>query len=278
MKSQILKSNNTFKNMNIAFHTILVLLTFFPFYFMIISSVKTNEQILHQYFLPVIPFHFENYLQAFGKVIHYLYNSVFICTLTAIGVGIISCISAYVFAKFKFPGKNALFTLLLTFMMIPQVLTLIPSFVLIANLHLTNNYFGCILPYIAFGQITFVFILRTYIEQIPKDLFDAANIDGASHLSIFKNVIFPLAKPILIALMLMNFLANWNDFIWPLLVIPAEEMKTITVGLYSFTDTQQTLYGPLFAGFVIASIPLVILFSINMNYFIKGVTAGAIKA
>jgi len=162
-------------------------------------------------------------------------------------------------------------------MMIPGVLTLIPSFVLIAKMKLINTHWGLILPYIAFGQITFVFILRSFIERIPRDLFEAARIDGASHAKVFRHVVMPLAKPILISLMLMNFLANWNDFIWPLLVVPKEKMKTVTVGLYAFTDVQQVQYGLMFAGFVIASIPLIILFSINMNYFIKGVTAGAIK-
>jgi ABC-type glycerol-3-phosphate transport system permease component len=274
---EIMKAR-VWKRANLLFHAVLILLTFFPFYFLLISSVKSNKQILEQYFLPVLPFHFENYVKAFEKVIFYLGNSIFVCTTTAVGVAIISCISAYIFARFEFPGKNALFTILLAFMMIPGVLTLIPSFVLIARMKLINTHWGLILPYIAFGQITFVFILRSFIERIPKDLFEAARIDGASHAKVFRHIVMPLAKPILISLMLMNFLANWNDFIWPLLVVPKEKMKTVTVGLYAFTDVQQVQYGLMFAGFVIASIPLIILFSINMNYFIKGVTAGAIKA
>ena len=277
MKNQILK-NKAARGLNIFLQTILIAFTFFPFYFMLISSVKTNDQILNQYFLPVVPFHFENYVKAFEKVIHYLYNSMIICTVSTIGVAVLSCITAYIFARFVFPMKNTLFTILMAFMMIPSVLTLIPSYVLIAKLHLMNNLFGCILPYISCGQIQFIFILRTYIEQVPKDLFDAANIDGASHASVFVNIVFPLAKPILISLMLINFLNNWNDFIWPMLVLSKEKIKTVTVGLYAFTDAQQVQYGLMFAGFVIASAPLIVLFSLNMNYFIKGMTAGAIKA
>lgn len=277
MMNQLIK-NKAARGANIFLQIILVITTFLPFYFMLISSVKTNDQILNQYFLPVVPFHFDNYVKAFEKVIHYLYNSMIICIVSTIGVAVIACITAYIFARFVFPMKNTLFTILMAFMMIPSVLTLIPSYVLIAKLHLMNNLFGCILPYITSGQIQFIFILKTYIEQIPKDLFDAANIDGASHPSVFVNIVFPLSKPMLISLMLLNFLNNWNDFVWPMLVLSGEKIKTVTVGLYAFTDAQQVQYGPMFAGFVIASIPLLVLFSLNMNYFIKGMTAGAIKA
>lgn len=276
--SDLARKTKTPAVVNILVNALLVSISFFPFYFMIISSVKTNKQILQSYFLPVLPFHFENFTQAFEKVIYYLYNSVFVCSLAMLGVVILSSLSAYIYAKFEFPGKNVLFMVLLSFMMIPGVLTLIPSFVLVAKLKLINNHWGLILPYISFGQITFTLILRTFIEQIPGDLFDAAKIDGASHPRVFMNIVFPLSKPILISLMLMNFLGNWNDFIWPLLVNSKESMKTVTVGLYAFTGVQQIEYGILFAGFVIASIPMIVLFSSNMKYFVKGVTAGSIKA
>ena len=162
--------------------------------------------------------------------------------------------------------------------MIPSILTLIPQFVLIVNLKLIGTFWATILPYIAYGQIMFIFILKTFIEGIPKELFDSVKIDGANDVKAFFHIVLPLAKPIITSLALMNFLANWNDFIWPLLVLKGDNMKTITVGLYSFTDAQQIQYGTMFAGFVIAALPLVLLFSINMKYFIQGVTSGAIKA
>lgn len=263
---------------NVAVQLALIFSTFFPFYFMLISSVKNNVQISQSYFLPVLPLQLENYGLAFQKVITYLYNSTLICTVSALGVAAVSCLTSYVFARFEFPGKNGLFNLLLAFLMIPGVLSLIPSFALIARMNLTNRYWGCILPYIAFGQITFVFILRTFIEQIPRDLFDAATIDGATHPMVFRYIVLPLSRPILFSLVLMNFLANWNDFIWPLLVLPREKMKTVTVGLYAFTDVQQIQYGLMFAGFVIAAVPLILLFALNMNAFVRGATSGAIKA
>ena len=261
----------------IAILSVCFFFTFFPFYFMIISSFKSNAQILRDYFLPSFPLILENYVKAFKKVIYYLLNSSLVSGGTAAGVAVLSSLSSYVFAKFIFPGKNFLFLLLLSFIMIPGVLTLIPSFVLVAKMNLVNNYLGCIFPYIAHGQITFILILRAYIEQIPQDLFDSAKIDGASHPKIFIQIVFPLTKPIMFSLLLLNILSSWNDFIWPLLVLSKENMKTVTVGLYAFTDVQQVQYGLMFAGFIIASIPLIILFSLNMRYFIKGVTAGAVK-
>lgn len=262
---------------NICFQIILVFLIYLPFYFMIISSFKTNDQILRNYFVLTFPLQFENYFRAFGKVMYYMLNSVIISGGTVVGVIILSCLAAYTFARFEFPGKKLLFILMLSFMMIPTVLTLIPQFVLIVGLGLNNTYFAAIFPYIAGGQIVFIFILRTFIEDIPKDLFDSAKIDGASDIRMFFHIVLPLAKPIIFSLALMNLLTTWNDFVWPLMVLPHEEMKTITVGLYSFMGEQSIRYGQLFAGFIIASIPFIILFALNMNSFIRGMTSGAIK-
>jgi len=263
---------------NVAFHLCSLLLLFFPIYFMIISSLKTNPQILESFFLPVYPIHFENYLFAFNKVISYIGNSVFISGATVIGVVALSSVNSYVFACFNFPGKNMLFTYLLMFMMIPGVLTLIPMFTLVVDMGLINTPWGCILPYISFGQIIFTFVMRSFVEQIPKDLFDSARIDGANHFTVFFSIVLPLSLHVIIAMSLMSFLSTWNDFIWPLLVLSREEIKTVTVGLYSFTDVQQVQYGLMFAGFVLASLPLVVLFNINMRFFVIGITSGAIKA
>jgi ABC-type glycerol-3-phosphate transport system permease component len=263
---------------NIGIQLVIAFFTFFPFYFMFVSSLKSNNQILERYFGVMTPFHLENYVRAASRVSYYMLNSLIICGVTVVGVILLSCVSAFVFARYEFPGKKALFMIILGFLMMPGILTLIPQFVLVVRLHLNGTYWAAILPYIAFGQIIAIFILRSFIEGIPKDLFDSATIDGARPAVSFRHIVIPLAKPIITSLALMNFLANWNDFIWPLLVLSREKTKTITVGLYAFTDVQQIQYGVLFAGFIIASVPLIILFSLNMRFFIRGMTAGAIKA
>ncbi len=261
----------------IAIHALILLLTYFPIYFMIISSFKNNDQISSNYFLVTFPLHFENYTAAFLKVVRYLGNSVIVSGAAVIGVMIFGCMAAYVFARYDFPGKNSIYMFIISFLMIPSVLTLVPQFVLVNNLGLNNTYWSCILPYIATGQIMFIVILRTFIGEIPSDLFDAAKIDGAGNLRIFVKVVFPLSKQIIVSLLLINFLGTWNDFVWPQLTLTKDALKTVTVGLYAFTDAQQIQYGYMFAGFVVASVPLVILFSANMKSFVSGITVGAVK-
>jgi len=119
--------------------------------------------------------------------------------------------------------------------------------------------------------------LRSFIEGIPHDLFDCAKIDGANDLKIIWTIVMPLSKAVVISLALFNFLNTWNDFVWPLLVLPKEAMKTISVGLYAFMDVQQTKYGLMFSGFIIAAVPSMFLLSLNMKLFISGITAGAVK-
>ena len=277
MKMKTKTKKRLSKGVIIAIHAIILVLTYFPIYFMLISSVKNNSQISSNYFFLSFPMHFENYAAAFFKVIRYLGNSVFISGVTVLGVMVCGSMTAYVFARHKFPGKNIIYLFIISFLMIPSVLTLVPQFVLVNNLNLNNTYWSCILPYVATGQIMFIVILRTFIEDIPNDLFDAAKIDGASEARIFLQVVFLLSKQIIISLLLINFLGSWNDFVWPQLTLTKDALRTVTVGLYSFTDAQQIQYGNMFAGFVVASVPLIVLFTLNMKNFVSGITVGAVK-
>lgn len=258
---------------------IIVVLTFFPFYFMIISSFKNNGEIAAYPFTMTLPIRWENYAQSVEMILGYFKNSILITGGTVLGTSLIAISSAYVFAKFKFPGKNVLYMFVLMFMMIPGILTLIPQYVLVSDLKLIGTRWAAILPVIATAQIQFIVVLRPYIEGLPNDLFEAAKLDGAGGMKTFFFVVAPLIKPTLTSQMLLTFLNSWNDFVWPMLTLSGNKaLKTITLGLYSYRDVQQVLYGPMFAGFVMASIPLVILFSLNMKNFIGGLTAGAVKS
>lgn len=253
--------------------------TYFPFYFMIISSFKNNVEISANPFLITYPFRVDNYIAAFLKVIGYMKNSLFVTGFTVIGTVFVGVLASYVFARFEFPFKNTIYTFILSFLMIPSILTLIPMFVLVNKLHLMGTFWAAILPDMANAQIMLILVLRAFIEGLPGDLFDAAVLDGASHKQVFQYVVFPLTKPTVFSLALITFLNSWNDFLWPLLTLSSsDKLKTITLGLYSFRDLQQIQYGPMFAGFILASIPLIILFSCNMKHFIAGMTAGAVKA
>lgn len=257
---------------------LLVVATFFPYYFMLISSLKNNAEIIAHPFTVTRPFRFENYTSSFGMIANYLKNSVIVSGASVLGTMILGVISAYVFAVFDFPGKNFFYMFILSFMMIPSVLTLIPQYVLVSDMKMIGTFWAVILPSIATAQIQFIVILRPFIESLPHDLFDAAKLDGASHIQLFRHVAMPLVKSSVLSLTLIAFLNSWNDFVWPMLTLSANKnLKTITLGLYAYRDVQQILNGPMFAGFFMASIPLLVLFCFNMRYFISGITSGAVK-
>lgn len=257
---------------------LILVLTFFPYYFMFISSFKNNTEIAAHPFTMTLPLRVENYISSFGMILKYFKNSLVVSGLTVVFTTIIAVLSAYVFARYAFPGKNFFYFFILAFMMIPTVLTLIPLYVEVSNMNLIGTYWAAILPAVATAQIQFIVILRPYIEGLPQDLFDAAKLDGATSVQTFTYVAAPLIKATLTSQMLITFLNSWNDFVWPMLTLSSNsDMKTITLGLYSYRDVQQVLYGPMFAGFFLASIPLILLFSFNMKHFISGITTGAVK-
>jgi len=252
--------------------------TLYPLYFMIISSVKTNAELQSNFFgFPIEP-QFQYYSSALSKIKTYMTNSSIISGVSAVGVLIVSSLSAYAFARFQFRGKNVLFFTLLMFLMIPGVLTIIPQFVLVKNLGLINTPWAAILPFIASGQLVTIFVMRTFFEGIPKELFESIKIDGGSEFRCFANLVVPFALPIILSMGLVTVLNTWNEFFWPLLVLPDQQKMTLTVGLYRFMDQQQILYGQVFSAMSLASVPLMLLFSFTMKFFVQGLTSGAIKA
>ncbi len=257
----------------------LVALTLYPFVFMIITSTKSYSQFLHSYWVPAWPLHIgENYLAAWNQIRGYLFNTIYVGILTIAGFLFTTTLSAFVFARFRFPGREVLFAMLMVLMMIPQILQLIPAFMWVRKLQLLNTYWVLILPYIAGGQAYAVFILRTFFASLPQGLFDAARIDGARDFQIYYMVALPLSKGILATLAILRVQQVWNDLIWPLITLADDSKRTITVGLYYFQGETQTQYGAMFAGYLIASIPLFLLFLVGMKQFMAGVTSGAIKA
>lgn len=263
----------------IVFLVLVVVCTFFPYYFMLISSFKNNVEISASPFTATFPLRVENYVESFGMIVKYFKNSLIISGASVFITIFIAVSSTYVIARFDFPGKEFIYMFILMFQMIPGVFTLVPQFVLVSKMGIIGTYWAAVLPFVTVAQISFIVVLRPYIESLPQDLFEAAKLDGAGAVKTFTNIAMPLIKPILTSQMLITFLNSWNDFVWPLLTLSSsKELKTITLGLYSFSDVQQVLYGPMFAGFVVAAIPLVVLFALNMNTFIGGLTAGAVKS
>jgi multiple sugar transport system permease protein/raffinose/stachyose/melibiose transport system permease protein len=254
-------------------------MTFFPVALMVMFSFKDNTQFMTQRWTLSFPLHLENYLAAWrrGRIAQYVGNSVLYVVVSVTGTLIAAILSAYAFARMEFRGKQLLFYLIIALLMIPGVLTLVPSFVLMINLNFINTRWSLLFPYMAGGQAFAIFILRTFFAGLPEELFESARIDGATEFGAMTRIALPLSQPIIGTLALLQVYSIWNDLVWPTTVITKTELKTIMVGLLTFRGQFSTEFGPLYAGYVIASVPLIALFAITSRLFIQGLTSGAIK-
>jgi ABC-type glycerol-3-phosphate transport system permease component len=269
-----IQRHNLFANL---FLVVVTFLTFLPFYFMLITSVKTTSQMRHHFMTPTLPFHFENYAIAFWQLQKYFGNTVLVTAITVSGVLLVSSMAAFVFARYAFPGRTVLFYTIISLLMVPFVLTLVPAFVWIKQLGLLNTHWALILPYIAGGQVFAIYLLRYFFAGLPNEIFDSAVVDGANIYQIYWYIGLPLVTPMLSVVAIVNTLFVWNDYIWPLVTLQQDNMRTITIGLRYFQGQFHTNYGPLFAGYMLGSLPLLILFLLAMRPFVSGLTSGAIK-
>jgi len=256
----------------------LFFLTMLPYMVMIIRSFKSLNQTGISQVYPTLPLHYGNYIQAWKLISQFMLNSVIVTALTVVGVLLLSSITAYVFARYNFPGREFLFWLIIVLLMVPGIISLIPMFVMVASdLKLKNNYLGLLLPYWAGGQVFAIFVLRTYFASLPEELFESARLDGAGHLRLYWNITLPLSGPILSVIAILTILNTWNDYLWPLLILSEVKMRTVTIGLTFLRDTAFPRPGIEMAAYVLASIPMFLLFIATMRTFIRGITAGALK-
>ncbi len=221
----------------------------------------------------------DGYRYAWEVLRPYTLNTVLVCLATVFGVIFVGSVSAYVFSKCRFPGKKALFMAILSFMMIPGVLTLVPSFMWVKQLGLLNSHWVLILPYIAGGQVFAIFLFKSFFDGLPNELFESAKMDGANHLTLYWNLVLPLSKPIISVVAITNILGTWNNFLWPFITNSDEKYHVVSSGLFIMRGTAVSAnYATMFAAYVLASIPLLILFLYATKPFMAGVTSGAFKA
>jgi ABC-type glycerol-3-phosphate transport system permease component len=256
-----------------------LVLTFAPLAVMVFMSFRSNAQIYSNFWGLPDPWLFSNYMQGFTSISRFTVNSV-VDSLASVGlVVVLASLSGYVFARQRFPGKEILYLLILALLMIPGILTLIPSFVLMHQLGIWNTPLALILPWAAGGQVLGIFLCRGFIAGLPEELFEAGRIDGASEFQLWYLLAVPLTLPILMTIAILTMVSTYNDYIWPLLVISDSSLQVVSVGLTQFTDAfGVTDYGPQMAAYVVASVPLLVVFMFGMKYFIQGITTGAIKA
>jgi ABC-type glycerol-3-phosphate transport system permease component len=248
-----------------------------PLILAFLISFKTIPQFSRDPFIPTFPLHWENYVFAWSIVRQFILNSIIVSGVTVVGVLLLASLSAYAFGVLDFPGRQFLFYMVLALLMVPSALTLIPSFVLVKDLGLLNSYWAMILPWIAGGQVFAMFILRTFFESLPKELFDAARIDGATEWQGYWRIALPLSKSMLGVAAILDILGTWNNLIWPSLTVTQQSLLTLTPGLWTYQTEYYTRYGFMMAGLLIGSIPLVILFFFTSRWFVEGLTSGAIK-
>jgi multiple sugar transport system permease protein len=244
-----------------------------PFFWMVSSSLKTNEQlfIADTVWMPD-PVRWQNYPEALTSIpfFDYLRNTLVICGFGVLG-SLLSCsVVAYGFARIEWPGRNALFILLLATMMLPQQVTMIPTFLLFRWLGWYGTFQPLIVPAF-FGSPFLIFLLRQFFLTIPKELSEAARIDGASELGIFSRVVLPLAKPALATVALFTFLHHWNDFLGPLIYLKDQSSYTIALGLQQFLNAYRSQWGLLMAASTVVTLPIIVLFFFTQRTFIQGI-------
>ena len=219
----------------------------------------------------------QNFVELFGRgqIVRWFANSLFIAASVTFLQLFFDALGGYVLAKHNFPGRKWIFTAILATMMIPPQVTLVPTFLILSKAHLIDTHMAIILPQLvgAFG----IFLMRQYIVSLPSELLDAARIDGASEFSIFLRIVLPLVRPALAVLGIFIFVANWNSFLWPLIVLNTPSRFTLQVGLSTLQDQYITDYGILMAGAAIAAIPMIGIFFAFGKHMMQGLTIGALK-
>ena len=265
---------------------IISLITVYPYLWMIATSFKPEAEIYsNSLSLFSDQFSLANYEKAFEVVPfgRYFLNSFYLAAMGVLTNVFLGALAGYSFAKLKFRGRRTMFSLLLSSMMIPGVITMIPQFLVLKSFPLVggNNIFGqggqglinhyaaIILPG-AVGAYA-VFFMKQFFESLPDDLAEAARVDGCSEFRIFWNIYLPLILPAAITLGIMTFQSGWNSFMWPMIVLNSKDMMTVQVGLAAFQYQYNTQYGPLMAGTVISVIPTLLLFIFAQKYYIQGI-------
>lgn len=256
-----------------------VLLWLLPFVWMVLGSVKTQREILTKppTIWPQDPT-FDNFGRWFTDLHfgQFFANSVIVAVVTVLGNLLFCSMVGYALAKMDFPGKRALFVLVMIMLMVPGVVTFVPLFVQVTSLGLLNTYPALILPFLT--QPLGVFLMRQFMLGIPEPLMEAARIDGAGELRIFARVVMPLCSPPLATLGILTFLGSWNNFLWPLVAAQSQDMYTLPVALSLYSTGQQaTDYGLLLAGAVLVITPILLLFVALQRYFVQGIATVGLK-
>jgi multiple sugar transport system permease protein len=252
--------------------------TLLPFYWMLSSSLRTMETMFS---LPIrwIPWppNWNSYVLAWQAqdFSRYFLNSGFVAVAITLSNLLLCSLAGYSLTKFHYRGRGVMFLAILSTMMLPLEVTMVPLFLIVKRLDWANSYQGLIVPFLVDGFG--VFLMRQYMMSIPKDLIDSARIDGASELRIFWTIVLPLCKPALVALAVFTFREAWDMYIWPLIIITKDSLRTLPLGISLFMSSYGTSWDQLMAIAVLGTLPMILLFFFLQRAFIQGIAATGLK-
>ena len=274
----LIRADNAYLVMTYAVLIVACLIALVPFLYVISTSFKETRS-LFSYppkWIPEDPttINYSNLINE-HPFLRWTFNSFFVASVVTVIKVFFDSMAGYAFAKMQFAGRNALFLLVLLTLMIPFSATLIPLYIIVREMNMTNSYWGLILPPLA--SPIGIFMMRQFIESLPSDLENAARLDGCSEFQIYRKVILPLIKPGLVVLGVFTFMNQWTSYLWPLVVNTQEDMMTLTVGIQSLRSLFTVDWGILSAGAVLSMLPLVLVFIFLQRFFIAGSIAGALK-
>ncbi len=262
------------------FLLILVMIVYvLPFYWMFSTSLKADDELFEMppKWIPIPP-HWENYPRAmeYFPFWRYFMNSVIITAGAVIGTLVSSPLVAYGFSKIRWPGRDVWFIIMLSTMMLPFAVTMIPTFIIFQKLHMVNTFWPLILPAFA-GVPMHIFLIRQFFNSIPDDLVDAARVDGASEFQIYRTIMLPLSKPVLLLVALFQFLGAWNNYMGPLIYLTDENKYPLALGLPQFISRYGTYWNVMMAAATMAVIPSIIFFFFAQRYLIEGIKLSGLK-
>jgi ABC-type glycerol-3-phosphate transport system permease component len=254
-------------------------LSLFPVYFMVVSAFKTKAQYLdNKWGLPLQPV-LTNFVTALaGEKFFLRFANSLILTVGSVGLSlIIACLAAYAFARMPFRGKRTLFNLVLALMVVPPVVMVVPLFVSMVAWKMVNTYQGTILIYVGLLMPFSVFLMTNFFRTIPREIIEAARMDGCSTARVFRSIMMPLSAPAVLTLIVVNAMWVWNELLIALIFLQRDDMKTLMVGIASMRSRNYVDIPATMAGLLVATIPIVILYIFGQRYFIRGLTSGAVK-
>lgn len=277
------KNRKKFNPLNVMLNTFLILSTIvwlFPFYWALSCSFKTEYEMfkIPPEWFPLKPT-LDNYMELFAKThaLQWGFNSFFVAIVSMILVCIFGCMAGYSFSKLKFRGMGVMFTLMVASMMLPKYVLLVPLFRMMKNFSWLDKFEGLIIPEVAICLPFGVFMMRQFIHSIPNELVESGKIDGCNPMGIFVKIILPLTKPAMAALAIFTFVRSWNDFMWQMIVVKSNGMKTLPLGIAGLQQELLVQYSQVMAGAILSSLPLIVIFIIFQQYFTRGLTMGAVK-